>query len=114
MKNILFWKAVRVFQEEEYSYAAAVFIFDQFIARNSPQMININAGHRNDIIKAFDNAEMVEHDVFNEAQFEIVRLMAFDSLYRLKKQPEFVEYVNSRDVERAKWLSLVELLNWDQ
>jgi regulator of G-protein signaling len=79
-------------QQLEGVNAMAREIFQNYVANNAPDQININSANRQGITQRIQelgtsSTEHKDSDLFDAAQVEIFRLLSSDSFMRFKKSP---------------------------
>mmetsp|Transcript_84966 Transcript_84966/g.240904 ORF Transcript_84966/g.240904 Transcript_84966/m.240904 type:complete len:266 (+) Transcript_84966:508-1305(+) len=94
MENLLFYEQVELYRRGTESQAKK--LCKAFVREGSPSELNITSKQRADLVGAIDGKDAHRSDVFDEAQKEILSIMAKDIFPRFMQSPVCRGLLHSR------------------
>lgn len=101
LENLNFWLAVQAYRDlpEEELEQEAIRIVNHFIVPGSetPEEINISGPIKVKLQKRILEDGDIQHDIFDDAQTKVMKMMERDSFKRFKETPLFQEFLTKAD-----------------
>ncbi|CAI2178559.1 20279_t:CDS:2 [Funneliformis geosporum] len=115
VENLLFWLDVELFvagvtdiednyfEEQQTAVIHAKYIYLTYISTNSPLQVNLSDEIRGDITWPIDDDDIVERNMFDEAQVAIYQLMKGHTFIRFEDSFEWEECARRKELDPEEY-----------